>query len=194
MHLLASVGYTRVPWKNGGGITHEIARSAASAVPSWRLSVATIERDGPFSDFSGYDRTIVPIAGEGFVLTIDGEREVRLDRLFEPFSFAGESHVACALVRGTSRDFNVMTRRGAYVQRVRAVALVDRPLLLQGTFVFVAAGMAEATAGGACVRASQGDTLALAEDDRPALRALSPNTKVLHVTLERRAPCNSHPT
>ena len=56
----------RVPWKNGGGTTCEIAASPAGAgmeAFDWRLSMADVAADGPFSNFSDIDRTLVLIEG-----------------------------------------------------------------------------------------------------------------------------------
>lgn len=113
-HILAS-SYRTVPWKNGGGTTREIADSGESP-PLWRLSLATIERDGPFSDFAGYDRTIVPVSGNGIVMTIDGTPTALAP--LQPFTFPGEAAVTCALVGGTTHDLNVMTRRDRFAHRV----------------------------------------------------------------------------
>ena len=49
-----------VPWKNGLGMTREVANaSGADSVMIWRISLATVDRDGPFSDFTGYKRIIM---------------------------------------------------------------------------------------------------------------------------------------
>jgi environmental stress-induced protein Ves len=86
--------------------------------PLWRLSIATIERDGAFSDFSGYDRTIVPISGNGVELTIDAKESIVLDKPYGAYSFRGEERVTCRLIDGPVRDFNIMTRREAYRHEV----------------------------------------------------------------------------
>jgi len=47
------------PWKNGGGITHEIARwppHASDGEYEVRVSLAMVSRSGPFSLFPGYRR------------------------------------------------------------------------------------------------------------------------------------------
>jgi environmental stress-induced protein Ves len=44
------------------------------------------------------------------VLTIDGE-ENRLDKLYRPLRFRGESKVEGRLIDGPVRDLNIMTRR-----------------------------------------------------------------------------------
>src|SRR5258707_14720415 len=66
--VLSPSDYRRMPWKNGGGHTHEIAahpEGAGMAAFAWRVSIAEIAQDGPFSSFPGVDRTLVLLAGNG---------------------------------------------------------------------------------------------------------------------------------
>jgi environmental stress-induced protein Ves len=121
--------YAATPWKNGGGVTHEIARFGDGA-EQWRVSLATIDRDGPFSDFGGYDRTIVPVEGAGFELALDGVERVRLDRLYHPFAFAGERRVDCRLLDGPSRDLNALSLRSLWRHDLRSLALTSAPRTL----------------------------------------------------------------
>jgi hypothetical protein len=87
----------------------------------WRLSVADIERDGPFSAFPGIDRQIVLLDGSGVTLCADdGSFHHRLDGIGEPFAFSGDTSLQAALLGGATRDFNVMTRRGHCRARVEA--------------------------------------------------------------------------
>lgn len=107
----------RVPWRNGGGWTTVLAQSEDGEPVKWRISVAEIERDGPFSDYSGYDRTIVA-QDEGFTLEFaDGERAEIFAMV--PFSFAGERAAVCRLHGQPATAFNVMTLRGGYTHDVR---------------------------------------------------------------------------
>ena len=42
------------PWRNGGGVTRELAAlGGAGGDLLWRLSIATVNADGPFSTFNG---------------------------------------------------------------------------------------------------------------------------------------------
>jgi environmental stress-induced protein Ves len=53
-------------WKNGAGTTREIAVEPAGAGTDdfdWRLSLAEVDRDAPFSAFPGVDRCIVLLRG-----------------------------------------------------------------------------------------------------------------------------------
>ncbi|MEO8302945.1 MAG: HutD family protein [Betaproteobacteria bacterium] len=114
VRLLAPDDYRSMPWKDGGGRTTEIAvRPAGAALDdfAWRVSIADVDHDGPFSRFSGIDRTIVLLEGAGMRFR-GGAREIELRTPFEPYSFAGEETVDCQLVDGAIRDFNAMFRRG----------------------------------------------------------------------------------
>src|SRR6476619_3067787 len=71
VRLLTPNDYRSMPWKNGAGRTTEIAvhpPGAALDAFAWRVSIADVERDGPFSRFPGIDRTIVLLGGSGMRL------------------------------------------------------------------------------------------------------------------------------
>ena len=114
------------PWRNGAGLTREIAvaRNAATECGfDWRLSVAEVARDAPFSTFPGVDRCIVLLRGAGLQLRADADADAdartaaldhRLDTPFVPFHFPGDLPLRATLLGGPSSDFNVMVRRGAW--------------------------------------------------------------------------------
>ncbi len=115
MHrILTPADYRRMPWKNGGGSTTEIATHPAGAgfnAFDWRVSVADVACDGPFSRFPGIDRILVLLSGSGIRLTGDGH-EVDLRGGLEPYAFSGDDAIEGRLVAGPVRDFNLMLRRG----------------------------------------------------------------------------------
>lgn len=101
-------------WKNGGGITTELLLEPKDdGAALWRLSIAEVSKSGPFSDFSGYARTIMLIDGPGFVLDFESHPSKRLDRRYEPFPFDGGWKTECTLIDGPVRDFNLMAAREA---------------------------------------------------------------------------------
>ena len=110
--LIPFAGLSPVPWKNGGGSTTEIAIGPPDAGFEdfdWRVSLATIEKDGAFSAFPGVDRTLALVAGHGMTLEIDGEPTLVTET--EPVvAFDGSAQVIAKLSRGGSTDFNAMTR------------------------------------------------------------------------------------
>ena len=101
------------PWRNGGGITREIARHPSSGDFDWRLSIADVDRDGPFSEFPGIDRVLVLLRGPGMTLRfLDTGKTVSLGRPLDLLEFAGERPVDASLVGGPTVDLNLMWRRG----------------------------------------------------------------------------------
>lgn len=112
------------PWRNGGGLTREIACVPPGAGLDgfdWRISIARIDRSGPFSEFTGVDRQITLLDGAGVLLRPEGEPTAwRLDQPGRPLAFAGECTLWADLLGGPCEDLNVMTRR----TRSRAEVLV----------------------------------------------------------------------
>ncbi|MFO1306749.1 MAG: HutD family protein [Burkholderiales bacterium] len=123
MRLVAPSDTRAMPWKSGGGTTWEVAIHPPGADWSsfgWRVSIAEVASDGPFSTFSGIDRTLVVLAGRGMRLTGAGDAPVDLAP-YDAIAFAGEAHVEGTLLDGPTRDLNVMVRRGSWRSDVRVV-------------------------------------------------------------------------
>ncbi|MBW9065040.1 HutD family protein [Rhizobium herbae] len=110
-----------MPWKNGGGETIEVAvfpPEADLATFGWRVSMATVGSDGPFSVFPGIDRTLSILQGEGMELDIAGRAPVVLTQASKPFAFPADAATSARLLSGAIVDLNVMTRRGQWVHQV----------------------------------------------------------------------------
>lgn len=135
-----------MPWKNGGGVTVEIAAHPDCADLDdfvWRVSIAEVGRDGPFSRFPGVDRTLVLLEGAGMRLAGPGIEpiEVTADA---PIAFAGEAVVDCALLAGPVRDLNLMVRRATAEGAVEVIRGDARTLPAADAWVcHVAAGACE---------------------------------------------------
>ena len=110
MRVIRPSEYRVMPWKNGGGVTTEIYASPPSGTFDWRVSIATVNADGPFSPFTGYERHIMTLSGEGMSLDIEGRGKFNLEPL-QPFSFSGDAQVQGSLLQGAVLDFNLMVRR-----------------------------------------------------------------------------------
>ena len=105
------------PWRNGGGVTRELAShpraaSAQDGVWDWRVSIADVTKAGDFSAFPGMERVLTVIDGELLLLTVDGG-EHPLEK-YRPFRFSGEAASSSALPTGDIRDLNVIARVGAF--------------------------------------------------------------------------------
>ena len=98
-------------WRNGGGSTRELVTWPDVANWKWRLSVAEVERDGPFSRFEGVERWFAVLQGQGVRLDIAGFRH-ELGSNSDPLCFDGEAETDCTLVQGPTQDFNLMLRKG----------------------------------------------------------------------------------
>lgn len=119
--LIPYAGLEATPWKNGGGSTTEIAIAPPGSGFDgfdWRISLATIGIDGPFSVFPGIDRTLALVDGPGVTLEVDGEDKVMLCEEEPVFEFRGEQAVVAAVNGGPTTDFNVMTRRASCHHRL----------------------------------------------------------------------------
>lgn len=91
-------------WQNQKGRKVDIASSTSPM--TWTLFFAYLDHDAPFSDFSGYDRTIALISGKGF--SLNGQRI--LDPRI-PFRFDGGLKPFCELESEPCFVLNVMSER-----------------------------------------------------------------------------------
>ncbi|RST04934.1 HutD family protein [Streptomyces sp. WAC07149] len=124
IRILRAADRTAAPWKNGGGVTREIAarpEGAGTADFAWRVSLAEVEADGPFSSFPGVDRILTLAEGAGMDLTVGGARRL-VDERYAPQHFPGDRPTDCRLLGGPVVNFNVMYHR----DRVRARTAVVR--------------------------------------------------------------------
>ncbi|MDF3195658.1 HutD family protein [Pseudomonas sp. 1928-m] len=109
----------QVPWKNGQGVTLELAIAPPGAGLEdfdWRISSAKVEAAGAFSHFPGIDRSLALLSGAGLRLNLP--EPVILDASNPVLSFAGELDVQAELLDGPVQDFNLMSRRGRWQQRL----------------------------------------------------------------------------
>jgi len=170
MERIPATSYQRVAWKNGGGVTDVIA-VAPGERPEWRISVARIELDGPFSDFTGYDRTIVALSGDGVTLAFESGEERALGS-FQSYAFAGEDAVEARLSSGPVSDFNVMTLRERCVHRATTIGFGANGVPIDAGdvagFLYVVTGTVDVDDN----LANAGDTIRLDADERTVARAI----------------------
>jgi environmental stress-induced protein Ves len=110
MRHLTTADYRTMPWANGRGTTVELLQEDGPDGLLFRLSMASVIEDGPFSVFPGIERNLTVISGPGFRL--DGPCLSLPCKPLVPVAFAGDLPLQAA---GTGRiasvDFNVMTAR-----------------------------------------------------------------------------------
>ncbi|HYD80973.1 MAG TPA: HutD family protein [Paucimonas sp.] len=114
MKLLRYEDLTASPWKNGGGVTRELACHPPGAGLDdfvWRVSIADVAASGPFSHFPGIERIIMLLDGGGMHLQFENGKRHALTEALHPYRFRGEATVHAQLAGGPSVDFNLMFRR-----------------------------------------------------------------------------------
>ena len=145
--IVRSADVAPQPWANGGGTTRELLRADDGA---WRLSLADVDTDGPFSTFPGKHRLLTVVDGPVLALVVDGVEQVVEPR--RPFAFDGDADVVASVPEGPVRVLNVIADPAvdAFVTvlelgRTSSLPLADdqAALVLQGR---ASAGDAEAAA------------------------------------------------
>jgi len=106
------------PWRNGGGMTRELAAWPNEGAWRWRMSVAEVTASGPFSRFEGITRWFAVLKGEGVALTVRTpsdsdalqvcEHHLTLDQPVLCFDGGATTH--CQLLDGPTQDFNLMVQ------------------------------------------------------------------------------------
>lgn len=166
---LPQAAFRTMAWKNGGGETAEIAiypPAAGLEDFAWRISRATVRQSGPFSQFTGIDRTLCVLEGMGIDLTFSEGGTTTLDPDSSPCRFAGELNVEGSVVAPGIVDFNAMTRRSAarhHVTRRHIAGKID--IDVPGDFLLVYASQVplDARCGDVSRALARGDALLVAE-------------------------------
>jgi environmental stress-induced protein Ves len=112
IRVIRRSSFTALPWKNGGGITHEAIRVPPTGDAFlWRVSVAQIDSSGPFSDFTGYDRKMVLLRGSGIALEFGSGERCALRSVGDWVEFDGAMSTRGELFDGPCVDLNLMVSR-----------------------------------------------------------------------------------
>ena len=122
-HSIPLAEVSAIPWRNGGGVTRELLAWPGAQDWNWRLSVAEVASNGPFSRFDGVQRWFAVLGGAGVQLQLPDQTHV-LTVDSAPLCFDGAVPVDCQLLDGATQDFNLMLRRdraSAHMQRLSGV-------------------------------------------------------------------------
>jgi hypothetical protein len=126
MQIIRQTDFTVTPWKNGGGVTREALRVPASGDPFlWRVSIAQIDKSGPFSDFAAYNRTMVLLRGSGVDLTYANGGRYRLRNIGDLIEFDGAVAMQCMLVSGPCVDLNLIASKSLRTVHARVHRLQE---------------------------------------------------------------------
>ena len=173
-------------WQNGGGITHQLCRQDDEHGLLWRLSIAEVASDGPFSCFDNIDRIILLLTGEGFSLHGVGDKPQVLDAPLKPYSFAGETAINCTLLKGAVQDFNLMTRRDTLQAELQVLtigsAVQTLPLSPQ-TLIYIASGSINAVLAAKHITLQAQHTLSLSNETGSLQLSSNDSAQVIYISL-----------
>ena len=118
--ILSPKTFKTIAWKNGLGLTTKLAINSGGNINyfDWRLSIASVVNDGDFSYFSGYQRHLVLIEGEGLILDHRNGELDELTNVLDVAHFDGGSKTCGRLVNGGIKDFNIMTNNNSFAAEV----------------------------------------------------------------------------
>jgi len=185
---LTNTDYVRQPWRNGAGTTIELARDDRHERWLWRLSVADVDRSGPFSDFTGYRRTIMLLDGGGMTLSFDRAPPVVIDRRYRPFAFDGGIRTDCRLLDGPIRDMNLIVD-DAQVEASLEARVLERESswrIEPGAFTLLhaIAGRFDVAIDAHRVALAPGDTLRIDDASTISALALEARAVLAHAAIE----------
>ncbi len=174
--------YRAMPWKNGLGVTTELACAPEGADLDhfeWRVSCAPVVSDSVFSMFRGVDRSLLIRSGAGLVLHVNRQVSFTLTPDSPAFQFAGEDELTAELLDDAVVDFNVMTRRQFWTHSIELMhCLGEFSLQAKGQIMLVYHAQGEAIDLASGVRFLPHELLEL--NDVP-LRGHSPRLTTLYV-------------
>ena len=181
MQHVPAAAYVAMHWKNGKGVTLEIARApAAPAAFDWRLSLASIDTDGPFSSYGGYERVVVLVEGDGFELDFGAGDTRTLVAAGDAAIFDGGAPVDCRLRGRACRDLSLMVRLPGTVTATRVLDLVSSTTLAGGSSSHRALFVLDGTLEAGLAVLNAGDTVLLESIDTVlTLRPAGPAARVL---------------
>lgn len=149
MHIIRLLDCPPSTWKNGGGSTRQLLAYPPGASLDnfiYRVSVAEVESDGPFSHFPGIDRSLAILDGDGLALMNGAQLFGTLLAGQPPMAFDGALPLAGLRLGDKVRDFNVMSRRDQASHRCQQLVLdagSHRLSLPARSLLFVADGQVQ---------------------------------------------------
>ncbi|MBU2064475.1 MAG: HutD family protein, partial [Gammaproteobacteria bacterium] len=174
IRIIDSSTARQLPWKNGKGVTLELAIAPTDAGLDdfdWRISSARVESAGPFSHYPGIDRSLGLLSGAGLRLNLPEQISLELDSHTPVVAFPGELDVQAELLDGPVQDFNLMSRRNRWQHRLEYRELQGQQWLDSSAVLFIyccsGAGLTCARADTAPVSLNAGQGLLVQDEAGP---------------------------
>ena len=165
MRLIPQSTYVKGMWRNGRGISWDIASDAPfsqAGAFGWRLAIAEIAASGPFSLYGPVDRIFTLLDGDGVDLEFEGGKHLAVHDALVPHYFPCDVPTHCTLKQKVSRALNLFTARGAWTARAEFISVDGTCTLPTGTTLLYAV-KGDATVNG--ITLHEGDAAELAPDE-----------------------------
>ena len=145
-----------MPWANGRGTSYEIASDRIeSGEWTWRLAMAPVNEDGPFSRIECVNRSLAVVEGAGMLLSVDRKKLQCLP--MQVVRFRGDAITDATLTDGPIMDINLMMRRKEADGEMAIVS--DTGLLCGASIVVAVGGSAQATCGDSTIELDRHDSI-----------------------------------
>ena len=145
-----------MPWANGRGTSYEIASDRIeSGEWTWRLAMAPVNEDGPFSRIECVNRSLAVVEGAGMLLSVDRKKLQCLP--MQVVRFRGDAITEATLTDGPIMDINLMMRRK---EADGEMAIVSDAGVLGGASIVVAVdGSAQLKCGDSVIELDRHDSM-----------------------------------
>jgi environmental stress-induced protein Ves len=113
MRIIRKTDLREGRWRNGLGVSWDIATDGNAGADDfgWRLAIARIDSDVPFSHYPQVDRIFTLIDGQGLDLDFADGRTLAADQLFVPHPYPCDVPTFCRLRDGPCRVLNLFLKR-----------------------------------------------------------------------------------
>lgn len=143
IRTIAHSSFVKGLWRNGRGVSWDIASDQpfGAAQFGWRLALAEIAADEPFSHYESVDRVFTLLEGPGIDLEFAGGKKLAVHERHVPHAFACDVPTTCTLVGDRALVLNLFTARGVWQSDVVVLDVEGSTELPRGTtLLFVLEG------------------------------------------------------
>ena len=145
-----------MPWANGRGTSYEIASDRSDAGEwTWRLAMAPVNEDGPFSRIECVNRFLAVVEGAGMLLSVD--RKKMQCKPMHVVRFRGDAITEAVLTDGPITDINLMIRRKEAEGEMAVVS--DSGLLNEASIIVALGGSAQVKCGDSTIELERHDSI-----------------------------------